>query len=101
MLKIELRKVDFSIKWDRGLVIKYDNTQVILDPTTKNPNHENIFITHAHQDHSKALFSNKNPKHRIPITLTASIGSSINILRETAIAVIIKILGAVLIYHLV
>jgi len=41
-----------TVKWANGIVVEYDGTRIIFDPKASNPAYQNIFITHAHQDHA-------------------------------------------------
>ena len=46
-----------TIKWNRGISIDSGLTQIILDPQIQDLLCPNVFVTHAHFDHSKALGS--------------------------------------------
>jgi len=44
-----------SVKWAGGILVKYNDTNVIFDPQTNSLNNSTIFITHAHYDHAKGF----------------------------------------------
>jgi Cft2 family RNA processing exonuclease len=44
-----------SIKWVGGILIEYNDTNVIFDPQTNSPDNSSVFITHAHYDHAKGF----------------------------------------------
>jgi len=44
-----------SVKWAGGILVEYNDVNVIFDPQTNNPNNTSIFITHAHYDHAKGF----------------------------------------------
>jgi len=50
-----------SVKWAGGILVEYNDVNVILDPQTNNLDNSSIFITHAHYDHAKG-FSFQNQK---------------------------------------
>lgn len=47
--------MSLSIRWDHGIAVKYKDAQIIFDPQINNPTYPNVFITHAHSDHSKGF----------------------------------------------
>jgi Cft2 family RNA processing exonuclease len=52
-----------SVKWDRGIAIHKGPTRLLLDPQVKPPSDKEVFITHAHYDHSKAFDFSTPVKH--------------------------------------
>jgi len=44
-----------TVKWANGIVVECDGTRIIFDPKASNPAYQNIFITHAHQDHARGF----------------------------------------------
>ena len=49
-----------SVQWAGGILVKYNDTDVIFDPHTNIAN-ASIFITHAHYDHAESFsFQDKN-----------------------------------------
>ncbi|MDH5770372.1 MAG: MBL fold metallo-hydrolase [Candidatus Bathyarchaeota archaeon] len=44
-----------TVKWANGIAVEYNGTKIIFDPKTSNPAYQNIFITHAHQDHARGF----------------------------------------------
>jgi len=47
--------MSLTVKWDEGVSIEYRDTKLIFDPQSKNQYYSNVFITHAHYDHSKGF----------------------------------------------
>jgi putative mRNA 3-end processing factor len=43
------------IRWSDGVAIRYGETRLHLDPLDSDPTIPNLFITHAHYDHSKGF----------------------------------------------
>jgi putative mRNA 3-end processing factor len=43
------------IRWSNGVAIRYGETSLLLDPLDSDPVIPNLFITHAHFDHSKGF----------------------------------------------
>ena len=43
------------IRWSNGVAIRYGETRLLLDPLDSDPTIPNLFITHAHYDHSKGF----------------------------------------------
>jgi len=43
------------IRWSGGVAIRYGETRLHLDPLDSDPTIPNLFITHAHYDHSKGF----------------------------------------------
>jgi len=43
-----------TVRRSRGIVVEYGDETLVFDPTGNSP-HENVFITHAHADHSIAF----------------------------------------------
>jgi Cft2 family RNA processing exonuclease len=50
-----------SVKWAGGILVEYNDVNVIFDPQTNNLVNSSVFITHAHYDHAKG-FSFQNQK---------------------------------------
>jgi len=47
--------VPLTIEWNDGVAISDGDTDLIFDPSRNSHSHSQIFITHAHFDHSKGL----------------------------------------------
>lgn len=47
--------MSLTIKWNEGISVEYDETKLIFDPQRNNHFYSNVFITHAHFDHSKGF----------------------------------------------
>ena len=43
------------IRWSNGVAIRYGETRLLLDPLDSDPTIPNLFVTHAHYDHSKGF----------------------------------------------
>ncbi len=50
-----------TVKWNQGVSFGYGETKLIFDPQRNNHFYSNVFITHAHLDHSRG-FSFKGPE---------------------------------------
>ncbi len=50
-----------TVKWDEGVSVEYGGTKLIFDPHRNNHSYSDVFITHAHYDHSRG-FSFKEPE---------------------------------------
>ena len=57
-----------KIGWDNGIVIKSKNSTICFDPQTEKVPYTHIFISHAHQDHSKGFCTPKAIKYSTKIT---------------------------------
>jgi len=44
-----------SVKWAGGILVEYNDIDVIFDPQANSPDNSSIFITHAHYDHAKGF----------------------------------------------
>ena len=58
-----------TVKRSRGIVVEYGDETIVFDPSSNSP-HGNIFITHAHADHSAAFRSPDKLKYSTEETLT-------------------------------
>jgi len=52
---VKLKGMPLSVKWAGGILIEYNDVNVIFDPQTNSPGNSSIFITHAHYDHAKGF----------------------------------------------
>ena len=50
-----------TVKWNEGVSVEYGETRLIFDPQRINNFYSNVFITHAHFDHSRG-FSFREPE---------------------------------------
>lgn len=44
-----------SVKWAGGILVEYNDVNVIFDPQINGPDYSSIFITHAHYDHARGF----------------------------------------------
>ena len=44
-----------TVKWANGILVEHNGTKMIFDPKNSNSTYQNIFITHAHQDHARGF----------------------------------------------
>ncbi len=44
-----------TIRWNDGVTVSNDGTELIFDPCRNSHSHSQIFVTHAHFDHSKGF----------------------------------------------
>lgn len=58
-----------TVKRSRGIVVEYGDETIVFDSSASSP-HENIFITHAHADHSAAFRSQDKLKYSTEETLS-------------------------------
>jgi len=52
---VRLKGMSLSVKWAGGILIEYNDVNVIFDPQTNSPNNSSIFISHAHYDHARGF----------------------------------------------
>ena len=58
-----------TVRRSRGIVVEYGDETLVFDPMARSP-HENIFITHAHADHSLASRFQDKRKYSTEETFT-------------------------------
>ncbi len=41
------------VRWSNGVVVRHENAKMLFDPLESDPAVPDLFITHAHYDHSR------------------------------------------------
>ena len=62
------------MRWNGGVAVAYGDTRLILDPRRSHPAYPEVFITHAHHDHSRGLRLQRGTKYSTIQTLDLATG---------------------------
>lgn len=52
-----------TVKWKDGISVEHEKTRILLDPQVRPPAASDVFVTHAHYDHSRAFNYPRPRKH--------------------------------------